>query len=292
MLGHKYASILCNWPGFDWERVICTPEPMHDFKNTCERWIRLMVGKVVNTGYSSWNKDERHRQQCKLLGVFREVWPENGGALPWRLTKDQRVMLDERMKRVLWPHYVEPLYFKGQSFWQKPGNMWKARRKYRLFLFILPTQIRDQVPRLRDALMLFIWSMRRLMGQHCSFDMATKVLGILPGSPFVLKVMLKPIQRDLIQSLALLEGCGPIDDMKPIEKHFVHYCERTSALSLLRILWMMGFERYNKFLKEHVNNSQHPQINLATNSAHSATSHYYELLEEDKYDLPAEMCQR
>ena len=29
VLGHKTAPLLCRWPGFDWRRVICTPEAMH-----------------------------------------------------------------------------------------------------------------------------------------------------------------------------------------------------------------------------------------------------------------------
>ena len=29
VLGHKTAPLLCNWPGFDWRRVMGLPEPMH-----------------------------------------------------------------------------------------------------------------------------------------------------------------------------------------------------------------------------------------------------------------------
>ena len=90
----------------------------------------------------------------------------------------------------------------------------------------------------------------------------------------------------------MLEGSLPAMHLNPLLHRLVHYVVITAAFGLMWWFAMWGFERYNKFLKEHVNNSQHPQINLATNSAHSATSHYYELLEEDKYDLPAEMCQR
>ena len=182
VLAHKTPALIESWPDFDWFRFLCTVEAMHDFKNFAERFVRLLVGKVSNTGYSSWSKDQMHREQCKKLGIFRELWPENGGPLPWRLTKPQRLMLNERMRNVSWPHYLEPLYFRGCSFWMKPGRMWKARRKYRLVLHILPTQLRDQLPRLRDAFFLFIYCMRRLMGQVSSYEEATTMLGILPGS--------------------------------------------------------------------------------------------------------------
>ena len=261
-----------------------------DSKNLCDNIVRLLVGTVSNCGYSSWGqKDDTHRRQCKKLGVFRETWPENGGALPWRLTKAARELLHGRMMNILWPHYLEPLAYRGCSFWQKPGHMWKARRKYRLLFFVLPTQLRDQVPRLRDALLLFTWSIRRLMGSVHSYDVATKVLGILPGSPVVIKAVIPSIQRDLAVAMALLEGCGPIDHIKPCFHHFEHYAEFTITHAILLILWMMAFERYNKYLKEHVRNAHHPEINLAHTTSQTDTANFFRLTEEDKFDLPSQV---
>ena len=173
---------------------------------------------------------------CKRLGIFEDVWPENGGPLPWRLTRPQRLFLDDRMRRTLWPHYMERLYYRGASFWQKPGHMWKARRKYRLLLYILPTQLRDQVPAFRDFLLFFTWCLRRLAGQVCSYDYARQVLGILPGSRFVIKGLVKSIQRDMTRALGLMEGCVPIDFLKPILHHFAHYADFTSTHGILEIL--------------------------------------------------------
>jgi len=288
VLGHKFAPLIASWPGFDWRRVLCVPEMMHDVKCFTERLMRLLVGTVPRTSYK-WSKDERHRAQCKRLGIFEEVWPENGGALPWRLTNDQRDLLHARMGRVLWPHYVEPLYFDGDSCWQKPGRMWKARRKYRLLLFILPTQLRDQLPALRDALMLFVWSLRRLLGQKCSYEFATGTLGILPGSSFLVKKLLPTIHRELVKGLSLFEGATPIDDLPPISHHFIHYGDFTPTHGILSILWMMGFERYIKYLKEHVRNSKYPEMNLAHTTTQTDTANYFVLLEEDKYDLPSQL---
>ena len=292
VLGHKFAPLISRWPGFDWRRVICVPELMHDVKCLCDHFVRLLVGNVSSTGYK-WTRDAKHREQCKQLGVFQEVWPENGGNFPWRLTKSARKLLESRMKRVLWPHYVEPLYYDGASFWTSPGHMWKARRKYRLLLFVMVTQLRDQTPMFRDALMLFVWALRRLVGQVCSYEVATRDLGILPGSQFLFKKLLPIIRRHMVQSLSLFEGCMPIDYIKPIQHHFVHYPDDTIIFALIKILWMMGFERYNKFLKEHVRNPQHPEINLAHSTSQTATADYFSMLgEDDKYDLPSELYHR
>ena len=97
----------------------------------------------------------------------------------------------------------------------------------------------------------------------------------------------------MVQSLSLFEGCMPIDYIKPIQHHFVHYPDSTIIFSLIKILWMMGFERYNKYLKEHVRNAQHPEINLAHTTSQTDTANYFSLLgEDDKYDLPSELYHR
>ena len=77
-------------------------------------FVKCLIGKgPSDTSYYSWSKDAKHRKQAKDLGVFEEIWPGNDGPLPWRLTKDQRDFLDDRMSRVVWPHYVERLFYKG-----------------------------------------------------------------------------------------------------------------------------------------------------------------------------------
>ena len=45
----------------------------------------------------------KHRAQAKLLNICESVWPENDGPLPWRLTKQDKVELDLRMRNVVWP---------------------------------------------------------------------------------------------------------------------------------------------------------------------------------------------
>ena len=120
--------------------------------------------------------------------------------------------------------------------------MWKSRRKYRLLLFVLPVLVRDQVPRLREALLLFVSALRRLEGQVQSYETAI-ALGILPGSRALKHAEIDVIHKDLIRSLALLEGCVPISYLIPSTHHFVHYAEYAKTHGILRIYWMMAFER-------------------------------------------------
>ena len=128
-------------------------------------------------------------------------------------------------------------------------------------------------------------------GQVASFEYAKK-LGILPGSVFVIKALINQFGGDLRRALSLIEGCIPIDHLKPAFHHYVHYAEFTAKLTIAEILWMMGFERYNKHLKNHVHNSNTPDINLAHTMSQTDTSNYLDMSEEDLYDLPSQLYHR
>ena len=222
--------------------VVCNSFPFaSDIKNLCDNVVKLLIGNTSGTdGYSSWSKDSRHRTQSEKLGIFATCW--DGGKLPWRLTSAERSMLDTRTSNITWPHYVEPLYYRGCSFWKKPSRMWKSRRKYRLLLFFLPVLIRDVVPHIRQAIVLLACALRRLEGQVCSLE-AAKDLGILPGSRHIKNSEIDEMNGDLVRALVLLEGCMPIDHLIPSTHHFVHYAEYTKTHGILRAYWMMAFER-------------------------------------------------
>ena len=146
---------------------------------------------------TSWGtKDSTHRKQARNLGIFPEIWlppppaPADGPppppapaaapveAIPWHLTKEQIDLLERRMSRIMWPHYMERLYYRGASPWKKPGRSWKCRRKFRLLWFLLPVQLRndDMVPALRAALVLMAWAIRRLQGQSIMFSIIILLL--------------------------------------------------------------------------------------------------------------------
>ena len=77
--------------------------------------VNCFIGKgPSDSSYKSWSLDPKHRAQAKTLGIFESIWPGNGGALPWRLTKDARDLLESRMGNCVWPHYMERLYYKGK----------------------------------------------------------------------------------------------------------------------------------------------------------------------------------
>lgn len=140
--------------------------------------------------------------------------------------------------------------------------MWKARRKYRLAFFLLPTQLRDKVPTFRHAFNLFAWAIRRLLGQAHSYDEA-KEMNVLPGSVTLDPSILDDVQRDLTTGLALMEGSLPLSHLNPALHHFVHYVEYAMTHGIPVWYWMMGFERNNKHMKGLVKNPHYPDMSLA-----------------------------
>lgn len=271
-LGYKHAPLQAKWPGFDWYRYNI-PDFMHgefrlfyhnkkisiltllltnhtDTKILCEMILKVLVGAGKHGFYSAWSKrgcDNRHRIEAEAKGIFRTTWihanARDDSPLPWRLTRDQITLLDRRMRNVMWPHHIERLYFADSSFWVRPNRIWKAMRKIRLLYYILPTQLRDQVPAVRHALYTFVWAMRRLSGQVYSFDEATS-LGILPGSRGITASEIAEIHSHLIRGLVLLEGSLPVSHLNPGMHHFVHYAQYTLTHGLLTLYWMMSFERF------------------------------------------------
>ena len=241
--GHKHAPLVALFAGFDWYRYN-PPELMHDTKIFVEMLLKTLVGKVSNAGfYESWSHDAAHRRENKIRGIFRATWPENGGPLPWRLTREQRLLLDARAGTLIWPQQTEKLFYNGASFWTKPNRMWKTRRKITLLYFILPMQLRDQVPAVTHALQVFVWAMRQLLGQVHSFERAHQ-LKILPGSRTVDKTRVPQLEGEVKKGLVLSSGSLPIGNLNPGMHHFGHVGKYVGTHALLHKLWMMGFERF------------------------------------------------
>lgn len=285
-MGHKHAPLLSLWPGYDWRRMNI-PDVMHDIKLLVEMLLKVMIGKGIdrgNGGYKSWSNDRTHRVQSQQRDIFRDIWPDRNGNLPWRLTAAELAELEERMRRVTWPHYVDRHYYEGCSFWRKPGRLWKTQRKVVLLYFILATQLRDKLPRLRVALFTIIWALRRLDGQVYSHE-AAMTLGVLPGSRTIDPTQLPAIHRDLIVGLCLLEGCLPVLHLNPALHHIVHFAQYTMTHGCLRSLWMMYFERYNKHIKSLVHDVSHPEANLGNSVSADVSARYMSSVMGKGFDL-------
>ena len=138
---------------------------------------------------------------------------------------------------------------------------------------------------MRFALNTFVWAMRRLLGQVHSFDEAVR-MNILPGSRSVDKRETPLLQRQVVLGLILLTGSLPIGHINPGMHHFTHVGKFTYTHGILTTLWMMGFERFNLFLKNLIRTGLNADIHLANSVAIDMAASYIQLFKlRINYDI-------
>ena len=134
--GHKSPPLLSRWIGYSWEMQVC--DIMHDVKNVCTMMLKIIVGQGRKGMYSYWKageKDSKHRIYCRVHNIFPDVHDDTN-PLPWRLTGQDVDDLDNRIKHIYWPHYMDVLLCNesGDSFWKESSACWKSRHKAMIFM--------------------------------------------------------------------------------------------------------------------------------------------------------------
>ena len=262
-LGHKGMPLLSSWVGADWARSMC--DKMHDLKCFCEMLLKGYVGKGDGI-YGGWGcKDAQHREDCRVFGIFPDFVA--GGLPPWRLTRDERRLMDQRVKTVWWTHYCDKLAWRGHSFWSKTDRIWKAKHKILCLTGILPTCLRGFVVESHLALLYVVDAIRQLDGQCYSIE-ESKRLGVSPHDALVVAAEenIKALGTQLLEGLVLMEGSFPVSHLNPAMHHLVHYASETARMGSLGWVAMNPFERNNKRMKNLVRSTRHPETSLASQS--------------------------
>ena len=164
--------------------------------------------------------------------MFPQVW-DGSQPLPWRLSKDDRDLLNSRVINMWWPHYRDKLHRHGKSFWLKPKHCWKTKHKLTIFLVFLPTILRDLVPEVHRAIQKIVFALRRLDGLVISINEANRI-GVLPGSHVLPKGIINSVTKDLILGVIMLEGCLPVSFLNTTLHHLLHFGNQTSENGCLR----------------------------------------------------------
>ena len=153
---------------------------------------------------------------------------------------------------------------KNGSFWKQSDTMWKCSQKRYIFEVLLPTCLHGFVPAVHNAILMLVYSLRRLHGKVISVSEAIS-LGVLPGSKVIDKTAIAIYGQELVLGLVMLEGSFPVDHINPNSHHVVHYASQTYVLGLLEWFSMASFERNNKRVKDLVRNRGQPLSSLAKN---------------------------
>ena len=276
--GHKGVPFLYKWLGFRWKGNFC--DIMHDGKCMCERILKILVGKGSKTMYKSWGKkDIDHRDDCEVYGIFEDCL-DGDIRFPWRLSKDEVKELDWLVLSMWWPHYVDKLTKDHSSFWIQSDALKKCIHKHYVLMVLLPTLLYGYVPAVHNAILKFVYAMRRLDGQ-CVSEFEALSLGVEPGSRVINKKLIPHLGAEVRRGLVLLEGSLPVASLNPIMHHFVHYGRQTARAGILWWFAMWGFERHNKKIKELVRNTRHTLTSLANNLRLDIATRFTSNISED-----------
>ena len=159
---------------------------------------------------------------------------------------------------------MDPLCYKGHSFWTNSDRMWKCKHKRFILMVILPTCLRGYVPEVHAAILTIVNALRHLQGQVLCVAEATR-LGVELGSNVIDKGSIPSLGQELIRGLVMLEGSFPVGHLNPALHHLVHYGLQTERFGLLDWVAMFAFERNNKRVKGMVRNNHHVMSSLANN---------------------------
>ena len=177
-----------------------------------------------------------------------------------------QLLCDRYVRAIWWPHYMDKLCNKKESFWTKSYTKHAPKCKHKMYilLVLLPTLLRGFVPAFHRALLTLVYALRLLDGQVISAAEA-RDRGVTLGSHVLKKSCIAHARTLLILGLVMIEGSFPISHLNPALHHLVHYADMVVLVGCLRWYSMYSFERNNKKVKGLARNGNHALSGVANN---------------------------
>ena len=256
----------------------CLGAIQDDVINSAEAaWIRRWLSLCgIRMDRRTRIQELRNRlRECRDIAARGEPIPVVGvlSPLPWRLSPEALDIVNKRAVTLCYPHYVPVCHLGKDSFFKRTG-CWRTASKLVAFLVLLVPLLVDFVKPFREGLRRVVYGLRILQGQTCSFNEA-KALNLEFTSIFLRPREIEKANLLIITGLAIIEGCCPICLLVPALHCLCHYGDGASLWGLLRLLWMMHFERYNKKCKNLTANKKFPFESLSNALIRDATARYY-----------------
>ena len=237
------------------------------------RWLRL-CGITMAKGVGV-RELRRRLTQLRDIAARGEPIPLVGvlTPLPWRLSPKARATVNQRAVTVCYPHYTPVCHVGKDSFFNRAG-CWRTASKLQAFLILLVPLLIGFVKPFREGLRRVVYGLRILQGQTCSFNEA-KSLHLEFTNIFLRKNDINKARLLILTGLAIIEGCCPVCLLVPALHCLCHYGDGAALWGLLRLLWMMHFERYNKKCKNLTANKKFPFRSLSNALVRDGTARYY-----------------
>ena len=100
------------------------------------------------------------------------------------------------------------------------------------------------------------------------------VAGVEPGSRPLYKTDIDQAAVLVAEGLSMLEGAMPVSTVPPAAHTLTHYAEAAKTHGVLKWYWLMGFERFNKHIKNSVKNTNHPLASLSASHILNASARF------------------
>ena len=237
------------------------------------RWLRLCG---ITMDRRTRIRELRIRlTECRDIAARGEPIPVVGvlSPLPWRLSPEALDIVNKRAATLCYPHYSPVCHIGKDSFFKRTG-CWRTASKLVAFLVLLVPLLMGFVKPFREGLRRVVYGLRILQGQTCSFNEA-RALNLEFTYIFLRPSEINKANLLIITGLAIIEGCCPICLLVPALHCLCHYGDGAALWGLLRLLWMMHFERYNKKCKNLTSNKNFPFKSLSNALVRDATARYY-----------------
>lgn len=239
----------------------------------CRRWLRLcIITPAAGTRIQTLRDRVRELRDTAARG---EQIPLPGvlAPLPWRLTPDAQDVVNSRVADIIYPHYTPVCGLHDETFIKRTG-CWRTASKLIAMCVILVPALRGYVPAFRTGLRKLILGLKILEGQTYSVD-ESRALNLDPGAKAIKKTEIDRAHKLIIQGMSMIEGSCPVCCLKPALHCLCHYAAGTETHGMLRLLWMMSFERFNKKCKNLTSNKRLPFQSLANSLVRDATAYYH-----------------
>ena len=204
-------------------------------------------------------------ERVPVIGKFKE--------LSWRLSSEGISTVNQRACDLCYPHYTPVCHIGKESFIKRTG-CWRTASKLIAFLVILVPILLGFVVPFRTSLRRVVHGLRILEGQTCSVNEA-RALNLHRCNNYLRKTHIDKARILIITGLAMLEGCCPIMLLVPALHCLCHYGDGAAVWGILKLLWMICFERYNKKCKNLTSNKKFPFRSLSHALIRDATARYY-----------------
>ena len=239
----------------------------------CRRWLRICTVAPEPGARVARLRDRVEDLRDMAARGERIPLANVVGALPWRLTPGAVDVVNRRVANIIYPHYTPTCGLGDETFIKRTG-CWRTASKLVALLAVLVPVTRGYVPQFRAGLRKLIHGLKILEGQVYSVDEARE-LNLDPGSKSLKKSDIKRANKLIIKGLAMIEGSCAVCSLKPALHCLCHYALGTKAHGILRWLWMMAFERFNKKCKNLTSNKKLPFESLANSLVRDSTACYH-----------------